>query len=189
MAVLNNNNTRDTNDSGIRTAGQQGSSPPQVPQIGQIVHYVLSSGEHAGEHRPAIVVRVFGDQPTSAVNLQVFTDGKNDGLIEHYDEGVVHVASATYAEPDPIVLRSYHFPEDTSKVARAAEDNSSKNAKAAEDSNKSTRTVPATDGTRNVPEESPLRNYHFSEDSTKDATGAWPSAGATGAPGDNGPTR
>lgn len=54
---------------------------------GRIVHYVLESGPNAGEHRPAIVVRVwpneFGDQP--GVNLQVFTDGdgqpyNNDGM-------------------------------------------------------------------------------------------------------------
>jgi len=117
MEVLN------TNDGGARTAGQQGSPPIQVPSIGRIVHYVLPVGEHAGEHRPAIIVRVFGDQPTSAVNLQVFTDGKSDGILEDYDDDIVHVASATYAAPEDNVLRSYHFPEyvapQDSKAAQA----------------------------------------------------------------------
>lgn len=48
---------------------------------GRIVHYVLSdydwsqtmkSAPHAGEHRPAIVVKVWGANGTA--NLQVFTD-------------------------------------------------------------------------------------------------------------------
>jgi hypothetical protein len=44
---------------------------------GRIVHYVLQSGEH----RPAIIVRVWNDpyeNPTGMCNLVVFTDGTND---------------------------------------------------------------------------------------------------------------
>lgn len=47
------------------------------PTVGRIVHYVLPEGRNAGEHRPAIVTRVWSDV---CVQLQVFTDGENDGL-------------------------------------------------------------------------------------------------------------
>ena len=45
----------------------------QEPTIGRIVHYVLD--DVMDEHRPAIIVNVWGD---TVVNLQVFTDGQND---------------------------------------------------------------------------------------------------------------
>ena len=49
-----------------------------IPFIGRIVHFVLPNGEH----RPAIIVRVWdsASSPESYVNLQVFTDSDNDGL-------------------------------------------------------------------------------------------------------------
>lgn len=60
----------------------------QKPSIGRVVHYVLSDGDgvksHAvGEHRPAIVVRVWpGEYGTNecpdGVNLQAMIDGSND---------------------------------------------------------------------------------------------------------------
>ena len=46
---------------------------------GRIVHYVLESGRNKGEHRPAIVVRDW-KQENGLVQLQVFTDGHNDGF-------------------------------------------------------------------------------------------------------------
>lgn len=55
---------------------------------GRIVHYVLSDGPHAGEHRPAIIVRVWrvrdadgNEHPpdNGYSNLVVFMDGSNDG--------------------------------------------------------------------------------------------------------------
>jgi hypothetical protein len=61
----------------------------QVPSVGRIVHYVLEDGPHKGEHRPAIIVKVWAEpgqeQPGTACQLQVFTDGNgqpeyNDGL-------------------------------------------------------------------------------------------------------------
>ena len=54
--------------------------------IGRIVHYVLPEGTRSpGEHRPAIVVRVWpneypGAEDPDGVNLQVFTDDSNDAL-------------------------------------------------------------------------------------------------------------
>ena len=44
---------------------------------GRMVHYVLPDGKNAGEHRAAIVVRVF-DHYEGTSNLSVFTDGSND---------------------------------------------------------------------------------------------------------------
>ncbi len=66
---------------------------------GRIVHYVLPSGPSQGEHRPAVIVKVWNPQ-TGCCNLQVFTDGSNDG--EEYAAGyywatsrVHHAGSAT----------------------------------------------------------------------------------------------
>ncbi len=49
--------------------------------VGRIVHYVLESGRCKGEHRPAIVVRNWKTE-NGMVQLQVFTDGMNDGFRE-----------------------------------------------------------------------------------------------------------
>jgi len=57
---------------------------------GRIVHYVLPSGGH----RPAIVVRVC-DTARTVCNLQVFTDGSNDGPI--YESGMVWETSIPYS--------------------------------------------------------------------------------------------
>lgn len=49
-----------------------------------MVHYVLDLGTNRGTHRPAVVVRVWRvngkPQESGLCNLQVFTDGNNDGL-------------------------------------------------------------------------------------------------------------
>ena len=60
---------------------------------GRIVHYVLPDGPNRGQHRPAIVVRVWrsGYAP-DLVQLQVFTDGTNDG----YAESVIWRTSVHY---------------------------------------------------------------------------------------------
>jgi hypothetical protein len=58
-------------------------SAGRVPKLGDIVDYVLGEGQHPGEKRPAIIVRVWGDTPESYVNLQVFTDGVNDFTTAH----------------------------------------------------------------------------------------------------------
>jgi hypothetical protein len=65
------------------------------PSIGRIVHYTLSqldadeinrrrtdspqAGNHAleGDVCPAVIVRIFGATPESAVNLQVLLDGND----------------------------------------------------------------------------------------------------------------
>jgi len=47
--------------------------------IGRIVHYVLDEGVSRGEHRPAIVIKIW-DENGEVCNLQVFTDSANDTL-------------------------------------------------------------------------------------------------------------
>ena len=59
---------------------------------GRIVHYVLPEGRSKGQHRPAMVVRVWWG---TAVNLQVFVDGSNDG----YASGMTWRTSVHY-DPD-----------------------------------------------------------------------------------------
>lgn len=52
------------------------------PSIGRIVHYRLPDGRSAGDLRPAIVVTVWPEDGTphgGSLQLQVFTDGTNDG--------------------------------------------------------------------------------------------------------------
>lgn len=64
------------------------------PEVGEVVHYVMPDGASHGEDRPAIVVRVWSPHhPT--VQLQVFTDGGNDG--PEYASGVTWKTSVRYA--------------------------------------------------------------------------------------------
>lgn len=65
---------------------------------GRMVHYVLPDGRSQGEHRPAIVVRVWDipSYPAGTINLQVFTDGSNDG--KDYAAGTVWKTSVHYSE-------------------------------------------------------------------------------------------
>lgn len=73
---------------------------------GRIVHYVMPSGDH----RPAIVVQVCPKEwgyPPGAVQLQVFTDGSNDGL--EYTSGIFWATSVQYSEtPAP---QTWHWIE------------------------------------------------------------------------------
>jgi hypothetical protein len=76
---------------------------------GRIVHFVMPSGEH----RPAIVVKVWrypdssGPEPilkapeNGCCNLQVFTDGSNDG-VDEVRHGHLWFTSCIYSEnPEP----------------------------------------------------------------------------------------
>lgn len=46
----------------------------QIPSIGRVVHFVLDTGPNRGQHRPAQIVRAWGERPDSVVNIQVLTD-------------------------------------------------------------------------------------------------------------------
>ena len=84
----------------------------QVPSIGRVVHFVLpDSSRYAGEHRPAVIVKVWDadPKPNSMVQLQVFTDGSNDG--ELYKSGLFWATSVHYADPSENKGYSWHWPE------------------------------------------------------------------------------
>lgn len=78
---------------------------------GRIVHYVLSNGEH----RAAIVVRVFGQygKETGLANLLVFSDGANDkGVVSGNvsEQGVFWATSAHY-DPEGTKHHTWHWIE------------------------------------------------------------------------------
>lgn len=83
------------------------------PTIGRIVHYTLSEGDvanilarrgdahlgdrvEAGQVYPAMIVRIWGDAPTSVVNLQVFLDGRDT---EWVTSRAVGMGPGTFAWP------------------------------------------------------------------------------------------
>jgi hypothetical protein len=80
---------------------------------GRIVHYVMDRGRNQGEHRPAIVVRVWrvnGEaQANGLCQLQVFTDGLNDG--GDLSSGLFWSTSVEYSEPSENKPRTWHWIE------------------------------------------------------------------------------
>lgn len=73
---------------------------------GRIVHYVVPDGRSQGEHRPAIVVKVW-NKDSGMINLQVFTDSSNDGGA--YANPVVWRTSIGYSQ-EPL-LNTWHWIE------------------------------------------------------------------------------
>jgi hypothetical protein len=78
---------------------------------GRIVHYVLLNGQH----RAAIVVRVFDEHAKEAglVNLLVFADGSNDkGVIfgNASEQGIFWATSAQY-DPEGTKHHTWHWVE------------------------------------------------------------------------------
>lgn len=65
---------------------------------GRMVHYVLQTGPSDGQHRPALVVKVW-NKDTGVANLTVFPDWENDGL---FGSGSFWATSVQYSEePKP----------------------------------------------------------------------------------------
>ena len=88
------------------------SNSQQVPSVGRVVHFVLpDSSRYPGEHRPAIIVKVWDKdpKPDSMVQLQVFTDGSNDGDL--YKSGLFWATSVHYADPSKNEGYTWHWPE------------------------------------------------------------------------------
>ena len=83
----------------------------QVPSIGRVVHYVLEAGPHQGEHRPAFIVRVWGDTPDALVNLQVFVDGSNDYYKHQGPEPLTLWRTSVHRNNDASVFGTWHWPE------------------------------------------------------------------------------
>ena len=70
-----------------------------------------------GEHRPAIIVAVFGDRPDGLCNLQVFTDGSNDGFTSH--QGTLW-ATSIHRDDTISRLGTWHWPEFTREALSIA---------------------------------------------------------------------
>lgn len=64
---------------------------------GRMVHYVLPDGCGKGEHRPAVVVRVWRHHAPDMVNLLVFTDAENDGF---FATQAVQWRTSVHNDPD-----------------------------------------------------------------------------------------
>lgn len=79
---------------------------------GRMVHYVLPEEElcrSAGEHRPAIIVKVWGKE-SGVINLQVLTDASNDYDKGHAGaSGMFWATSIQYSE-DPLP-NTWHWME------------------------------------------------------------------------------
>lgn len=74
---------------------------------GRIVHAVIKDRNSEFQHRPAVIVRVW-NQETGTINLQIFTDGLNDG--EEYASGIYWGTSYVY-DPNGTGLMTWHWPE------------------------------------------------------------------------------
>lgn len=79
----------------------------QKPSIGRIIHYVLKEGNSAGQHRPGIIVNVFGDP---RINARIFLDGSNDKGNEFRENMEGHVFSCPH-DPEAKQIGTWHFPE------------------------------------------------------------------------------
>jgi hypothetical protein len=82
------------------------------PSIGRIVHYVLSNGRSKGEHRPAIIVRVWPKQgEIQLVQLQVFTDGSNDFSSDQVGYNGSFWATSVHQDEVDKKESTWHWPE------------------------------------------------------------------------------
>lgn len=75
--------------------------------IGRIVHFVMDTGSHHGEHRAAIITNVF---PENRVNLSVFVDGRNDLKNADIDEPTI-LRRHTISQSDKHEEGTWHQPE------------------------------------------------------------------------------
>ena len=74
---------------------------PPAPSVARIVHFVLPNGEH----RPAVIVRVWSEV---CVNLSVFTDGENDAA---YGQGADTVWETSRLLDPGATPGTWHWPE------------------------------------------------------------------------------
>jgi hypothetical protein len=80
-----------------------------IPSLGRIVHFVLPNGEH----RPAIIVRVFDPVPTpaSVANLQVFLDGSNDAPARQPGASDLLWRTSVHQDAETMKPGTWHSPE------------------------------------------------------------------------------
>lgn len=84
---------------------------PPIPTVGRIVHATIKDSRGNLVVRPAIIVRVWNDVPTAAVNLQVFAD--SDAPVTDYNDGlpnVFWVTSAIYQETAGQMEKAWSWP-------------------------------------------------------------------------------
>lgn len=77
------------------------------PSIGRTVHFVLDRGPNKGQHRPAVIVRVWSD---TCVQLQVFTDSDATDRYNDQIPNPLWATSVTYDETAEKIY-SWHWPE------------------------------------------------------------------------------
>jgi hypothetical protein len=89
-----------------------------IPSIGRTVHFVLANGQH----RPAIIVRVFGEPPTptSVANLQIFRDGSNDVPSRAPGEGDMLWRTSVHQDAETMQPGTWHSPEVVTAVEPTA---------------------------------------------------------------------
>ncbi|MEA3210965.1 MAG: hypothetical protein QOE70_4022 [Chthoniobacter sp.] len=76
-----------------------------IPTVGRTVLYVMPTGHlHAGEIRPAVVVRAWAKTPDASLNLNVFIDPANDAPLVGNDQ------CSVVFDPTGIAPRSWHWP-------------------------------------------------------------------------------
>ena len=92
----------------------------QIPSIGRIVHYVLEAGPHQGEHRPALIVRVWGSTSAALVNLQVFVDGSNAYYKNQGSEPLTLWRTSVHRNDDATIAGTWHWPEYVASVEEVA---------------------------------------------------------------------
>lgn len=80
---------------------------------GRIVHYVLDRGPNAGQHRAAMIVRVWGEfaPPVGTVNLRVFLDGSNDTREPWGNDSPILWVTSVKHDPTGTQERSWHWIE------------------------------------------------------------------------------
>lgn len=81
---------------------------------GRIVHFVLGNDfRHAGEHRPAMVVKVWGSPPSEPYPIQlcVFLDGSNDSLIGESNAPLTVWKTSVMFDADGKMSDTWHWIE------------------------------------------------------------------------------
>jgi hypothetical protein len=81
---------------------------------GDLVHYVLPHGQNKGEHRPAIIVKVWGTPTpthTPFVQLQAFTDNTNDFATGAGSNGLLWGTSVPHDQTEK-KPGTWHWPEE-----------------------------------------------------------------------------
>lgn len=72
------------------------------PKIGYSAHYVLDSGNNAGDCRPMVIVRGWSDN--GLIQGVVFFDGTNDG------RGVAEWVTSVHRNDEAKEHRTWHWP-------------------------------------------------------------------------------